>query len=179
MAFDTNRLTQKSQEAIIQANNIAEQKKNSLIEPEHLLLALLEQEEGVVPQILQKLNISSNAIITEVKTSINKFPSITGSAAQIMYSQRTRTVIVAAQDEMEPFGDEYDSTEHLLLAILAKAQGDAERILNMPALPGSSSACFKRNSWISKGYRTESGKHLCRIGAIWQKSGNLGSTRQA
>ena len=129
MAFDTNRFTQKSQEAIIAAQNKAERNHNSQVEPEHLLLALCEQEEGVVPQILNKLNIHRGNLIAKITASINKFPRITGAAAQLTYSQRMRTVLLNAHDQMEPFGDDYVSTEHLLLAILETAQGDAGRIL--------------------------------------------------
>ncbi len=129
MAFDTNRFTQKSQEAIITAQNNAEKNHNSMVEPEHLLLALVEQTEGVVPQLLNKLNISGNQIAEKSKLSISKFPCITGAAAQLTYSQRMRTVLVNAHDLMEPFGDEYVSTEHLLLSILENAKGDAERVL--------------------------------------------------
>jgi len=129
MAFDTNRFTEKSQEAIIAAQNSAEKYHHSLVEPEHLLLALLEQSEGVVPQLLGKLNLSNATIAAKTKLSIEKFPRITGSAVQLSYSQRMRTVVVNAHDLMEPFGDEYVSTEHLFLSILENAAGDAERIL--------------------------------------------------
>jgi len=59
MSFDTNRFTQKSQEAILAAQATAERNGNSQVEPEHLLLALLDQSEGVVPQTLGKLNIAA------------------------------------------------------------------------------------------------------------------------
>lgn len=129
MAFDTNRFTQKAQEAIINAQSMAEKNRNSQIEPEHLLLALLEQKDGVVPQLLNKLNVSVNQTIEQTKRSIEKLPKIMGAAAQLVYSQRARTVLVTAHDQMEPFGDDYVSTEHLLLAILDNDSGDAQKIL--------------------------------------------------
>lgn len=129
MAFDTNRFTQKSQEAIITAQSIAEKNNNSQVEPEHLLLALLEQNDGIVPQLLNKLNIYNNQLAEKAKQSIEKLPRIMGSAAQLTYSQRMRTVLVNAHDQMEPFGDDYVSTEHLFLAILEQGRGEAEKIL--------------------------------------------------
>ncbi len=129
MAFDTNRFTQKSQEAIITAQSNAERNNNSQVEPEHLLLALLEQNEGVVPQLLNKLNIIPTHLEEKTRQSIDKLPRITGLAAQLTYSQRMRTVLVNAHDQIEPFGDDYVSTEHLFLAILEQARGDAEKIL--------------------------------------------------
>ncbi|MCM1564526.1 MAG: ATP-dependent chaperone ClpB [Dehalobacter sp.] len=129
MAFDTNRFTQKSQEAIIAAQNNAESNHNSQVEPEHLLLALLEQNEGVVPQILNKLNISLASVSEKTKSSISKLPRMMGAATQLSISPRMRTVLVNAHDQMEPFGDDYVSTEHLLLAIVDQAGGEAGKTL--------------------------------------------------
>ncbi|MGI5902503.1 MAG: ATP-dependent chaperone ClpB [Desulfitobacteriia bacterium] len=134
MAFDTNRFTQKSQEAIIAAQTQAERNHNSQVEPEHLLLALLEQREGIVPQLINKLNLNNELLIAKVKAVIDKFPRITGAAVQLVYSQRMRTVLVNAHDQMEEFRDEYVSTEHLFLAILEHAGGEAERILKEAGL---------------------------------------------
>jgi ATP-dependent chaperone ClpB len=134
MSFDTNRFTQKSQEAIIDAQNKAERNGNSQVEPEHLLLALLEQGDGVVPQVLTKLDIAVGVIVQNVRQEINRFPRISGGNVQISISPRLRTVLVAAHDEMAPFGDEYVSTEHLLLAILEKGGGAAEKIFKQAGL---------------------------------------------
>lgn len=129
MAFDTNRFTEKSQEAIMAAQNQAQGNNNSQVEPEHLLLALLEQNDGIVPQLLNKLNISTAQLAQKTRQSINRFPRITGSAAQLNISQGLRNVLVNAHDQMEHFRDDYVSTEHLFLAILEQGKGDAERIL--------------------------------------------------
>lgn len=129
MSFDTNRFTQKSQEGIIAAQNMAERNGNSQVEPEHLLLALLEQDQGVVPQVFTKLNVPVGVLLQKVRQEINRFPRISGANIQLTISPRLRTVLVSAHDEMELFGDEYVSTEHLLLAILDKAGGGAEKVL--------------------------------------------------
>lgn len=134
MAFDTNRFTQKSQEAIINAQNMAERNGNSEVEPEHLLLALLEQKDGVVPQVLAKLNLAVGTIEQKTNEAISRLPQISGSNVQLGISPRMRTVLVAAHDEMETFSDDYVSTEHLLLAILSRAGGAAEQILKQANL---------------------------------------------
>jgi len=134
MSFDTNRLTQKSQEAITEAQSMAERNANSLVEPEHLILALLEQVEGVTSQVLTKLDIATGVLISTIRQEINRFPRISGGNVQINISPRLRTVLVAAHDEMATFGDEYVSTEHLLLAILTKAGGPVEKILKQAGL---------------------------------------------
>ncbi len=134
MAFDTNRFTEKSQEALLAAQNIAERNGNSQLEPEHLLLALLEQGEGVVPQVLGKLNLPVGALVQQVRGDVNRLPRISGSNVQLTMSPRLRTVLVKAHDELAQFGDAYVSTEHLLLALLQHAGGGAQRILAQAGL---------------------------------------------
>lgn len=134
MSFDTNRFTQKSQEAIANAQAMAERNGNSLVEPEHLLLSLLEQGEGVVPQVLTKQGIAVGALMQTIRQEINRFPRISGGNVQMSISPRLRTALVAAHDEMATFGDEYVSTEHLLLGIFEKAGGAAEQTLRKNGL---------------------------------------------
>lgn len=134
MTFDTNRFTQKSHEAIANGQMMAERNGNSQVEPEHLLLALLEQGDGVVPQLLNKLDVAVGALSKNLVAEINRFPRISGESAQLSVSARLRKVLVEAHDQMGTFGDEYVSTEHLLLAILEKAGGAAERILKQAGL---------------------------------------------
>jgi ATP-dependent chaperone ClpB len=129
MSFDINRFTQKSQEALQAAQATAERNGNSQIEPEHLLLALLNQGDGVVPQVLSKLNVAAGALAQQVTNDINRFPRVSGSNVQVSVSPRLRTVLLRAYDELAIFNDEYVSTEHLLLAILDHAGGGAERSL--------------------------------------------------
>lgn len=134
MTFNTNRLTQKSEEALLAAQSLAERNGNSQVEPEHLLLALLEQTDGVVPQVLAKLNVAVGVLVQQLRAEINKFPRVSGGGVQLQYSPRMRTVVVRAADEMPQFGDEYISTEHLLLSILQHAGGGAERILRQAGI---------------------------------------------
>ncbi|MDR1961639.1 MAG: ATP-dependent chaperone ClpB [Gracilibacteraceae bacterium] len=129
MAFDTNRLTQKSREALIGAQNLAEKTQNSQVEPEHLFLALMEQPEGLVPQIIQKMKIFPQAVTARLEQVIAALPRVTGAAAQLTLSGRLRDVVLAAHEEMEAFGDEYVSAEHLLLALLGSAGGETEKLL--------------------------------------------------
>lgn len=134
MSFNTNRWTQKSQEAIAEAQGLAERNGNSTIEPEHVLLALLEQADGIVPQVLTKLNIAVGAMQQQMRAEIARFPRQSGTNIQAQVSARLRTVLLRAHDEMAPFGDEYVSTEHLLLALLDHAGGGAERGLKQAGM---------------------------------------------
>src|SRR5689334_3933811 len=134
MSFNTNRFTEKSIEAINASQNLAERNGNSQVEPEHLLLALLEQSEGVVPQVLSKMQVAVGALAQQARAELNRLPRVSGSGVQVGISNRLRTVLVRAHDELSQFGDEYVSTEHLLLAILAHAGGAAQRILQQAGI---------------------------------------------
>src|SRR5215217_8507373 len=129
MSFNTNRFTEKSIEAINASQNLAERNGNSQVEPEHLLLALIEQSDGVVLQVLSKMNVAIGALAQQVRAELGKLPRVSGSAVQVGISNRMRTVLVKAHDELAQFGDEYVSTEHLLLAILAHAGGATSRLM--------------------------------------------------
>jgi ATP-dependent Clp protease ATP-binding subunit ClpB len=134
MSFNINRFTQKSQEALLAAQGAAERNGNSQVEPEHLLLALLEQGDGVVPQVLTKMNIAVGRLLQQVTTELNRLPRVSGGNVQVNISPRLRTVLVRAHDELAQFGDEYVSTEHLLLALLEHAGGAAQRVLEQAGL---------------------------------------------
>lgn len=134
MSFNTNRFTQKSYEAIAAAQAAAERLGNAEVQPEHLLYALLDQSDGVVPQVLAKLNLPVGALKQQINNEISRFPRMSGGGAQVQLGSRLRTVLIKAHDELAQFGDEYVSTEHLLLAILDHAGGGAERVLRQAGL---------------------------------------------
>ena len=125
MRFD--RFTIRGQEAVQEAIGIAEKNQNQQVEPEHLLVAMLEQKEGTLLPILGKLGARAENILTDTQSAIAKFPQVSGG--QQYFSSRTNTVFQEAQKEAEKMADEYVSTEHLLLAVVAEKNGDAGRIL--------------------------------------------------
>ena len=125
MRFD--RFTIRGQEAVQEAVGIAEKNQNQQVEPEHLLVSMLEQKEGTLKPILGKLGANTNAILTEAQAAIAKFPKVSGG--QQYFSSRFNTVFQNAQKEAEKMQDEYISTEHLLLTISEEKEGDAGRIL--------------------------------------------------
>src|SRR5262249_61540598 len=119
MSFDTNRFTQKSQEAIVAAQNLAERNGNSQVEPEHLLLALLEQGDGVVPQLLSKINVALGALAQQLRAELNKLPRVSGSAVPLGSSPGLRTVLLKTHDQPAPLGAAAGSTQPLLPPIPA------------------------------------------------------------
>jgi len=117
MRFD--KLTLKAQEAIAQAQEIALEEGHQEITPEHLLLALLEQKEGIVPPTLEKIGINSKDMALGVKKELEKLHRVSGpGAGQIYLSNRLNQVFNQAEKYAKSLKDEYLSTEHLLLAIV-------------------------------------------------------------
>ena len=129
MAFNINRLTEKSQEAVLRAQQIAEELNNSQVEPEHLFAALLQQEDGVVPQVLQRVGAHPRDLLQQVQTELDRLPKVSGGGVQVSMSSRLRKVLVRGHDEIQQFRDEYVSTEHLLLALLEVGGGAVQQIL--------------------------------------------------
>jgi len=129
MAVNLNRFTEKAQEAVFAAQQLAEKNYHSQVEPEHLLAALLDQHEGVVPATLQKVGAHPQVMRQQLHAELNRLPRVTGGTVQVGISNRLRQVLIHAHDEIEQFKDEYVSTEHLLLALIESGGGAAERIL--------------------------------------------------
>jgi len=125
MRFD--RFTIRGQEAVQEAISLAEKGQNQQVEPEHILAVMLEQKEGVMRPILGKIGANAASILGEVQAAIEKFPKVSGG--QQYFSSRTNTLFQSAQKEAEKMGDEYVSTEHLLLSIADEKEGDGGRIL--------------------------------------------------
>jgi len=126
--FRFDKLTQKAQEAVQTAQALADREGHQQIEPEHLLLALIEQEDGVVGALLAKLGARPDAIRRDVQAEIRRLPKVSGASGQYM-GPRLKAVFDAAWEEMERLKDEYCSTEHLLVAIAQDSEGAAGRIL--------------------------------------------------
>ncbi len=125
MRFD--RFTIRGQEAVQEAIGVAEKNQNQQVEPEHILVAMLEQKEGILRPILGKIGANPAAIVTELQAAIEKFPKVSGG--QQYFSSRTNTIFQDVLKIAEKMEDEYISTEHLLLAIAEEKAGEAGRIL--------------------------------------------------
>ena len=115
--MNLNKFTQKAQEAVLAAQQVAENANHSQLDVEHLLVALLEQAEGVVPQILLKLGIDLQQVKQQLKGELDRLPKAYG-AVQLVMSSRLKRVLDNAQKEAERLKDDYVSTEHLLVAIV-------------------------------------------------------------
>ncbi|HEV7464666.1 MAG TPA: Clp protease N-terminal domain-containing protein, partial [Candidatus Dormibacteraeota bacterium] len=123
-----DRFTERSQEALQAAQQAAQTLQHAMVEPEHLLLALLEQPEGLVPTLLRRLEAQPETISARLRASLESRPKQYGGGEPGI-GQSLRAVLMAAFDEMNRLKDEYVSTEHLLLALAGQQQGEAARML--------------------------------------------------
>jgi ATP-dependent Clp protease ATP-binding subunit ClpB len=117
--MNLNKFTEKAQEAILASPQLASEHNHAQVEPEHLLVTLAEQPDGVVPSVLRKLNADPAAIGKAVREHLARQPKAYGGAEPHL-SPRLRVVIDAAQAEARTMQDEYVSTEHLLLGIVSE-----------------------------------------------------------
>lgn len=118
--MDLNRLTQKSQEALHDAQTKALRFGHSEVDGEHLLLALLDQPEGLVPRLLLQSGADPDALREQLEAELSRRPSVSGPGAspgQVYITQRLSRLFDAAEREAKRLKDEYVSVEHLLIAI--------------------------------------------------------------
>ncbi|HEV2861476.1 MAG TPA: ATP-dependent chaperone ClpB [Pyrinomonadaceae bacterium] len=121
------RFTLRGQEAIQSAIEAAERNQHQQVEPEHLLLAMLEQPEGVVRPVLGKLGANVQVVLNDLQGAVGRLPKVQGGSQY--FSPRITQVFQAAQKEAERMQDEYISTEHLLIAVADEKDGASGRIL--------------------------------------------------
>jgi ATP-dependent Clp protease ATP-binding subunit ClpB len=124
--MQADRFTVKSQEAVAAAQQIAGQRRNPEVTSAHLLVALLEQADGLVVPILQKLGADPAAIGTGAEEAVAALPTVTGETGETRFSSTLAQTLRQAEQEMAKLGDEYISTEHLLLALTDGGSGVAD-----------------------------------------------------
>jgi ATP-dependent Clp protease ATP-binding subunit ClpB len=123
-----DKLTTKSQEALQQAQSLAEKRSHQAIDVEHLLFALLGQKEGVVLSLLQKLGVPTSSLVERLQKALDRIPQVTGATGQTFITPRLKKIIEGAEAEAEGLKDEYVSAEHLLLAMLQDS-GETGKVL--------------------------------------------------
>src|SRR5213594_1110249 len=120
---DVNRMTHKVQEALQSAGGIATRRSHQGIDVEHLLLALLEQADGLAPNLLEAAGVAPRAVEEAIERELARRPQVSGPAggpSQTFITQRLSQLLTKAEDEMRALKDEYLSVEHLLLAMAAE-----------------------------------------------------------
>lgn len=131
--MNTQKLTQKSVEAIQNAQSIAVEHSNQQIDQLHLLLALLTQEEGLIPQLIRSMGIDERAVTEQTEQCVDGLPRVTGSGRrpdEVYITQDTDRALTASEEEAKRMGDEFVSVEHLFLGLLDKAKEKTKEIFS-------------------------------------------------
>ena len=129
MAIRWDKFTLKAQEAVQRANELASEHGNPEVLPLHLLAALLEDKDGIVPPVLEKIGVGPQSVLNEVYQAIDLLPKVSGASAQAALSQAANQLLDRAFKEADTFKDEYVSTVHLLLAATEQKRDPAQQIL--------------------------------------------------
>jgi ATP-dependent Clp protease ATP-binding subunit ClpB len=131
MAIRWDKFTVKAQEAVQRANELASEHGNPELEPLHLLAALVEDKEGIVAPVLEKIGIGPQAVLSDLYKEIEKLPKVSGSggAQQPGMSSQINQVLERSFKEADTFKDEYVSTEHMLLALTDLKRDPAQELL--------------------------------------------------
>ena len=119
--MNINKYTERAQEAVLGAQQLADREGHAELLPEHLLVTLIEQREGIVPSIIQKIGADPTAVATAVRGELGRLPRAHGGS-QVSLSPRLRQVTDAAEQEAERLKDDYVSTEHLFIAIASEGR---------------------------------------------------------
>lgn len=132
--MDINRFTQKSREAIAMAQQIAAERHHQEITGKHLLLALLNQEGGIVPRFLQHAGVNTETLKVRAEGLLKKIPVVTGYEGQLHLGGGLARVLARAEKEARDMKDDYVSVEHLLLALLEEGEPETKGILSEAGL---------------------------------------------
>ncbi len=130
MPIRWDKFTVKAQEAVQRANELASEHGNPELLPVHILAALVEDKEGIVPPVLEKIGIGPQAVLSDLYRELDRLPKVSGGAAQPSLSPAGNQLLERAFKEADNFKDEYVSTEHLLLAATQLKQNAAQQILS-------------------------------------------------
>ncbi len=131
--MNAEKYTQKSLEAIREAQDLVIRNQNMQIDQQHLLYALLNQEGGLIPQLMKKLHVDVNRMLSSCDREIQRIPKVTGpgrEANKVYISQSVDAALVAAEEQAEYMKDEFVSVEHIMLALIDKPNGPVKAILN-------------------------------------------------
>jgi ATP-dependent Clp protease ATP-binding subunit ClpB len=129
MAIRWDKFTVKSQEAVQAATNLALEHGNPELTPIHMLAALLEDKDGIIVPVLQKVGVPTEQLLSRANDALNKLPKVGGASAQPGLSNAMQKVLDRAFREAADFKDEYVSTEHLLLALTEQKSDPARELL--------------------------------------------------
>ncbi len=127
---DIEKMTQKSQEAMQASAKLAEARHHSAVETEHLIYEVLRQDDGIVPRVLSRMDVSVKDLLQDFEARLKSMPTITGSGVRVVAGQGLQRVFSEAEKIAKAMGDAYISTEHFMLGALRAGNSDTQRIFD-------------------------------------------------
>ena len=161
------RFTEQAQEALALSQELVRHYHHNQWDVEHILLALLQQEKGLVSDILSELGIDIEAVKQQVGATLEKIPKVTYETGQIYATPRVQWLLQAAAAEADRLKDEFISTEHLLIAIAGEQKGEAVDILHRFGIDQEKIYRPSGYSGWTPGYRCQSREQISLPGKVW------------
>ncbi len=127
--MDFNKLTQKAQEAIAEAQNIAIKQNHQSIDGEHLHMSLITQKEGLIPKILAKMNIPFDFYYKDLNDELCRIPKVYGSKNNLFVTRRLEEIIIKAEEETKRFNDDFISVEHIYIVLIGEDNTSSSKII--------------------------------------------------
>ena len=124
-----DKFTQKGQEALLEAQNLAQKYNHPAVKPEHLLKVLVEQEGGVVPSVLKRIGVDTDTLGQRIDETLDRMPRATGASVQVGMAQDIVSILDAAETIVDKMKDDYTSTEHILLAMVQARASTVRELL--------------------------------------------------
>ena len=124
-----DKFTQKGQEALLEAQNLAQKYNHPAVKPEHLLKVLVEQEGGVVPSVLKRIGVDTDTLGQRIDETLDRMPRATGASVQVGMDQDIVSILDAAETIVDKMKDDYTSTEHILLAMVQARASTVRELL--------------------------------------------------
>ena len=124
-----DKFTQKGQEALLEAQNLAQKYNHPAVKPEHLLKVLVEQEGGVVPSVLKRIGVDTDTLEQRIDETLDRMPRATGASVQVGMDRDIVSILDAAEAIVDKMKDDYTSTEHILLAMVQAKTSTVRELL--------------------------------------------------
>ena len=118
--MNIEKYTQNAQGAVIDSQNLAIEYGHQMLDGEHILMALLKQNDGLIPKLLKNMNVDVDSLTSDVDAELNKLPKVSGGADNMYSTRRFNKILMDAENNAEQFKDEYVSVEHIFLALLSE-----------------------------------------------------------
>ncbi len=126
--MNIEKYTQNAQGAVIDSQNLAIEYGHQMLDGEHILMALLKQNDGLIPKLLKNMNVDVDSLTSDVDAELNKLPKVSGGADNMYSTRRFNKILMDAENNAEQFKDEYVSVEHIFLALLSEKNTPSSKL---------------------------------------------------